>query len=340
MEGAGLVPVALLVASIGGVAVGCKSTASHPPVDAASDGVGPADGVRDTPFDARGMDADGSGDVRVDARDALSPDSDAPVTDAPASDGSASDARDGNGDGNGDVAGVSVDVSADVSVDAGGPLSVPLLPDGTGFIASAASGTTQIQGGWYGYSDGAGRDGLTTSGECERAGHPATACSHVTIPAPGSFANVAGKMCTSGIAAQVVAGDGGFPDYTNISGAGIAVDLNVSAGTALPYNARANGVVGFGFDIDVVPVSGLQVGFPTPPTAHDPAFWGGFDIISPVRVGHNEVRWSDVYGPYYLTNAVVFDPTMILSMRFHVPNGTTGPSAYSFCVSNLVALLR
>jgi hypothetical protein len=314
MRSVGLFPVALLIISMGGVAAGCKSTASRPLVDAASDGVAAAD----TP-----------GDIRVDARDGVSPGNDAPAIDAPVSDVSPSDAGDLNGDGD----------SADVS-DAPGPLGVALLPDGTGFIASASSGTTHIQGSWYGYSDGAGLDGMTTTGECERAGHPATACSHVTLPAAGGFPNVAGKMCTSGVVAQVVAGDGGFPDYTNISGAGIAVDLNAPAGIRMPYNALANGVVGLGFDIDVLPPSGLQVGFPTPATAHDPAFWAGYQIISPVRVGHNEVRWTDVDGPYYLVDAVVFDPTSILSMRFHVVSGTSAPIAYSFCVSNLVALLR
>jgi hypothetical protein len=232
----------------------------------------------------------------------------------------------------------------DTAPDAGGSaVSVPLMPDLTGWIDRRATGSTAIQGPWYAYADGEGADGMTATGICERAGHPASACSHVTRPMFGSFLNTAGKMCTSGVAAAVVntADGGAIPDYPNITGAGIALDLNTptTGGATAAYDASAHGVIGFGFDIDVLPSSGLRVGLLTPATAADPAFWGGNDMISPVKVGHNEFRLEEVLGPFYLINPPSFDRTKILTLRFHVPTSTASSTSYAFCVSNLVALV-
>src|SRR5262249_38313407 len=59
-----------------------------------------------------------------------------------------------------------------------------LTPDATGFIA-ASSNAFGITGSWYVFSDGLGADGSTSSGSCESAGHPASACSSINTPSSG-----------------------------------------------------------------------------------------------------------------------------------------------------------
>jgi hypothetical protein len=220
---------------------------------------------------------------------------------------------------------------------------VPLLPDSTGWVDRTATGSTNIQGRWYSFADGFGADGTTATGACEMTGQHAPAeCSQLTTPSPGGFPNVAGKMCTAGVAARVINVVGStIPDYNKISGAGIALSFNLADMTATPrpYNAFANGVRGIAFDIDNVPAPGIRVQFPTA-TAPNPAFWGGFNVVSPVVAGHNEVLWTHVEGPFYDAVAPAFDPTTVLRVEFLVPTNATAASPFSFCVSNLSALLQ
>lgn len=220
-----------------------------------------------------------------------------------------------------------------------------LLPDMTGYVDVGATGMTMIKGAWYAYGDGIGSDGTAAMGDCEFKGmHAVSACSAITTPSFGTFPNTAGKMCTAGTAAQIanlVSGTG--PDYNNIWGAGIGLDLNNGGGDAgamkLPYNATGNGVVGMAFDIDAVPLAGLRVEFPTK-TATNAAFWGGDQQLSPVKMGHNEILWSKVTGPFYDMVAPPFDPTTIYSIQFHIPTSTTASATYNFCISNLSAILQ
>jgi hypothetical protein len=239
-----------------------------------------------------------------------------------------------------------VDAATDMVADARPPGSVvPLLPDSTGWVDRSATGLTNIQGRWYGFADGFGADGTSATGACEMTGHHAPAdCSYLTTPSPGSFPNSAGKMCTAGVAARVINVVGGTaPDYNSFTGAGIALSFNLAdmtATTQLPYNAIANGVVGIGFDIDAIPTSGLRIQFPTT-NAANPAFWDGANNpISPVVAGHNEVRWNNVVGPFYDFSPPAFDPTMVVRVEFLVPTSTQTATSFSFCVSNVIALLQ
>ncbi len=228
-------------------------------------------------------------------------------------------------------------------VDAGPPTSVPLPPDPTGWVDRTATGTTNIQGRWYGFADGFGSDGTPASGACEMTGQHAPAdCSYLTTPSAGSFPNTNGKMCTTGVAARVVNIVGGTtPDYNNITGAGIAFSFNLADMTAtpLPYNATANGVTGISFDVDTIPLTGLRIQFPTTEQSMYPPFWGGFNMTSPVVAGHNQLHWKDVLGPFYVVTAPAFDPTAIIRVEFLVPSSDAAASQFSFCVSNLSALL-
>lgn len=218
-----------------------------------------------------------------------------------------------------------------------------LLPDPTGFVDVMATGTTGIKGAWYAYGDGIGSDGTTATGDCELKGqHAVSDCSAIVMPTFGTFPNTAGKMCTNGTAAKVI-NMGAAADYTNIWGAGIGLDLNNGGGDAgavkLPYNATGNGVLGIAFDIDSVPLATLRVELPTK-TNTNAAFWGGTNMSSPVKIGHNEFRWKDVVGPFYDPVATPFDPTTIYSIQFHIPTSTTASASYSFCISNLAAIIQ
>jgi hypothetical protein len=250
------------------------------------------------------------------------------VTDAPV-------VADGGG-GNGGV-----DAASDVPIVI---TSVPITPGPTGLVLGS-SNVLGVQGPWYAYADGMGGDGLSATGICEaRGGHPATACSQVATPAVGSFPNVGGKMCTSGTVAVVIAGAGGLPDYANITGAGIGLDLNNNGG-AVPvrgvFNATAKGVTGVAFDLEIVALPALRVEFPTPATdisSAGAAYWGA-DVSfasSPAVAGTNVIRWADVRIPGAAPPA--FDPTMIESILFHIPTKVTSTGPYSFCVSNLKLL--
>src|SRR5579859_582586 len=113
------------------------------------------------------------------------------------------------------------------SGDAGGGTAVPLTPTSTGYVDVVNLG---IIGSWYAYGDGWGPSG-SPPGDCETKGlHPSSACSVITSPAPSAtdgggagFPPSNAGMCLTGTAAQVI---GTPPDYSNIFGIGIGLDLN------------------------------------------------------------------------------------------------------------------
>jgi hypothetical protein len=169
----------------------------------------------------------------------------------------------------------------------------------------------------------------------------------ITSPPPGTFAPTdlaTGKMCTAGTVAKVVNGGNGVPDYVNISGAGIALDLLAPAGSAaMPYDATAHGIHGISFDIDQVPLPGLRVELPNSGTAaqgmYGPDYWGATATYppSPVASGTDVVPFTNVAPPGIITTP--FDPTTLLSIRFHVPTSIASTGPYSFCISRLTLRL-
>jgi hypothetical protein len=245
----------------------------------------------------------------------------------------------------------------------GAPSGITLVPDATGWVDLMADGNTVgVQGAWYPYGDRYGVAKCTTVGM-----HQPSECSSVAMPDPlvAGFPNQDGNMCTQGETAVVLpCGTGvpgcaaGSPDYSNMWGAGVGLDLNAEGGNGgakHPWNASEHGVTGIAFELDEVPVHGLRVEFPIvlpgpghdagmePPTTEDhpdgSPYWGASSTFppSPVRIGRNEVRFSSVAGP---RTSYTFDPTKILAIQFHVPAVTTGSSrgAYRFCIKNLTFL--
>jgi hypothetical protein len=77
-------------------------------------------------------------------------------------------------------------------------------------------------------------------------------------------------------------------------------------------------------------------------------FWGAPEVftdsrkdVSPVRVGHNVVRFSEV-GVVRFQDAQAadyqFDPSRLLGVQFHVPTMDDRALPYAFCISNLTFL--
>jgi hypothetical protein len=234
---------------------------------------------------------------------------------------------------------------------AGGVLAEPIIPTDTGYVdGTNAAG---VIGPWYSFADSYDDDGVAGQGPCDKAGH--ADCSILTTPIPGQPFPPSdldtGKMCASGIAAQVVVNAAtGAEDYANITGAGIALDLNRQpTATRMPYDVTDTSahpaIIGVSFDIDAPPPNAVRVEFPTSAmpgadaglgTDNEPAWWGGATAnTSPVKMGTNTFTWAEVGGPMALTNPPAFDDTKILSIRFHVVSNASAAIDFSFCVSNL-----
>ena len=255
---------------------------------------------------------------------------------------------------NGTTCGVAppgIDGGRDAHVSTG----IAITPNAMGvFDGSNAAG---VLGAWWATTDDYDFRGTPGTGSCPMAGFTDAECSSIATPTPGKpfLPNPTGTgMCTSGIAAQVLAGDGGAPAYSVIWGSIVGFDLDDPAGfyddAGAPaadagitskgqYDAKAHGVTGIAFDIDTPPIGNLRVEFQTMGTENNAAYWGGATSnASPVFPGRNEVRWSDVGGPFYLTTPPRFDPTKLEDVDFHVVVNTSAPVPYSFCISNVVML--
>jgi hypothetical protein len=219
-----------------------------------------------------------------------------------------------------------------------------LTPTDTGFLDGNMA---HIVGAWYSYGDW--YNPIAGQGDCAMKGmYTADKCSMITTPIPGDpFMNAGdGKMCTSGIAAQVI-----DMNYSAIWGTGIGFDLNNGGtddggtGMKAPYDADANGMTGLAFHIDMPPTGGqMRVEFPTnkvPGTTDiNAAYWGGAGAnLSPfTKSGDYSFKWAEVGGPMYLTSPTPFDPKTLLSVQFHVVTNTSSTIPFNYCISNVKAL--
>lgn len=216
---------------------------------------------------------------------------------------------------------------------------VDLVPSETGYL-DPTKNSLGIKGSWYAYGDGIGSNGMPP-GDCQKAGHPDAACSKITSPSPGSFPPTNGKMCTTGMVTPVIdiVGMAGSPDYSKIWGAGIGVDLN-NDGIAPKAAFDASALLGFSFDLDMKPPGGIRVEAQTTDTDGGEAgnaYWGATAsyLPSPVAVGTNTVKWTDLVGP---KDGKTINPAHLEGLQFHVPTVTGSGGSYSFCISNLKML--
>jgi hypothetical protein len=256
------------------------------------------------------------------------------------------------------------------------PGDIPLPSSATGFVQDLTGGSNVI-GPWYAYGDGVGPNANVngadaTNSDCQstsKGDFPASACTQIATPTPGQpfmpFNAGTSQMCTSGIAAQVM-NKGGSPDYSDLWGGGISLDLNNPGGDAgVKGDIDLSAYKGMYFDFSVYPSSApMSNGAGAPPGAmrvnfpftgeymgdNSPYWMGASKASSPLTpptdgtAQHIEVDWSDVGGPYYLTQqspAVTppaFDPKHVQSIQFQVFTGTSATTPYAFCVANLALI--
>lgn len=243
----------------------------------------------------------------------------------------------------------------------------PLVPTSTGFVQdNGPSGKTGVIGPWYAYADSAGPMANATDTDfadssCKKGGFTADQCTSVTTPTPGGTFPpdaVTGALCTQGVAAQVINGSNGSPDYSDLWGGGIAFDFNNPGGDAGPkgdFDLSKWTGIGFDFYGSTVPMNKMRVNFPFDGEhgGTDSPYWEGAtkdhsdlntSAMTPATAQHVTIHWADIGGPLYLTtqtNPVTpppFDPTKAQSIQFQVFTNTSTTVPYSFCVANLTLL--
>ncbi|HVZ87564.1 MAG TPA: hypothetical protein VHG72_11385 [Polyangia bacterium] len=240
---------------------------------------------------------------------------------------------------------------------------VPLTPTSSGFVMDATSG---VIGPWYGYADSAGPAASATGGtdfadsSCMKGGFTMAQCSTVS-PAPGATFPpdpTTGAMCATGVGAQVIAGASGALDYSDIWGAGIALDFNNpggDAGAKGSFDLSKYTGIGFDFYGATIPASKMRVNFPFTGENNgtdSPYYQGGTKDFStldatattPAKAQHVTIHWSDIGGPKYLTEQTPptppppFDDTKVQSIQFQVFTNQSTTTPFSFCVANLTLL--
>jgi hypothetical protein len=223
---------------------------------------------------------------------------------------------------------------------------IALVTNADGWLESNPVGAI---GQWWSTGDYFALDGTPGAGPCPAAGFLMAACSTLTTPTPGTpfRPDPAGRgMCTSGTAAQVLAGNDGLLAWSAIWGNIVGVNLATSDPGPLPvigaYDAPAHGITGFAFEINgSFPPGHLRVTVATAENDRDAAYWEGaaMDVSPFAGPGRYEIRWPEVGGPLYLgADAPPFDATKIESIGFHVVSRDLGPAFYDFCIDKLVLL--
>jgi hypothetical protein len=193
---------------------------------------------------------------------------------------------------------------------------VAITPDATGYV-SAASNSLGIHGSFFTYSDC--MDQKSTNG---------VNCTDITPdPTSGSFANVGGKMCTSGMTSTA----------TGAWGAGIGLELN-DGPPQMPYNTVTNGVKGFCFLLSgaTIPSTTIRVAFPTKDN-NDNAY---FEAVT--TPGTHTVLFADptfAQGSWVTTKSA-FEPTLVTLMQFQIPSATTAPVPFDFCIEGVTAVTQ
>jgi hypothetical protein len=212
------------------------------------------------------------------------------------------------------------------------------VPDPTGFVAPVTALNPPIVGAWFVYGDGLGENGAPP-GNCDSAdagAHMPSQCSMITSPAPPTDGGTAsfpqmtpGTMCLSGTAAQVI---GTPPDYSNIFGIGMGLDLSNPSGMPAPYDAKGAGITAFTFTVSGLPSGMVRVEFTNPKT--DPSGDSWAYVLS--SNGDTRVDLTKLSMSFPMSGVAPFDPSQIEAIQFHV---ATAPSAAvpvtAFCISNL-----
>jgi hypothetical protein len=257
---------------------------------------------------------------------------------------------------------------------------IPLMATMTGFVQEPMSG---IVGPWYSYGDSAGPNanlsgtdsansdcvaGALTAIPPGTGGFTLDQCTTITTPIPGQpfVPDPVNGMCTSGIGAKVIDSPGTTsPDYSDLFGAGIGLDLNNPGGDAgaMKGDIDLSKYKGFSFTLTAFPGAPagipagnkLRVNFPfTGEHGTDSPYWAAnaVDDHSPIDTtgAPNIILWNEILGPAYLATrnppvpAPAFFPgpgagvnkMQAIQWQVFTNTGTTTP--YGFCVNNLTLL--
>jgi hypothetical protein len=200
--------------------------------------------------------------------------------------------------------------SDDGGGEAGGCQGVAIVPDDTGYVAPT-SNSVGIHGSWFVYSDCADLKGKD--------------CSTVTTPTGTGFANVNGKICTSGMTSTA----------TGAWGAGIGLELN-DGPPQQPYDTVKHGVTGFCFELSgaTLPSTSIRVAFPTQDN-NDNAY---FEAVS--TPGVHTVLFSDTAQGSWVTDKVAFQPSAVMLVQFQIPSSAAAPVPWDFCVEGMTAVTQ
>jgi hypothetical protein len=184
----------------------------------------------------------------------------------------------------------------------------PIVPDSGGFVAPG-SNPLGIHGSWFVYSDCVDQKGKN--------------CSTVTTPVGSTFANVGGKMCTSGSTAAA----------TGAWGAGIGLELN-DLPPQQPYDTTLHGIKGFCFVLSgtTIPSTTIRVAFPTKNNP-DNAY---FEAVS--TPGTHAVLFADTAQGTWVTTKTAFEATQVMLLQFQIPSSPTAPVPWDFCIEGLTAI--
>jgi hypothetical protein len=187
---------------------------------------------------------------------------------------------------------------------------VPIVPDPTGYIAPGTN-SVGIHGSWFVYSD------------CNDLHN--VNCTTVTTPTGTGFANVGGKMCSSGQTSTA----------TGAWGAGIAFELNDNNGQQ-PYDAVTNGVTGFCFQLSgtTIPSTTIRVAFPTKENNDNAPF------LAESTPGTHSVLFSETAQGSWVTTPTTFDPTAITLVQFQIPAMTGVSVPWDFCIEGVTAITQ
>jgi hypothetical protein len=189
---------------------------------------------------------------------------------------------------------------------------VALTPDATGYVAPA-SNMLGINGSWFVYSDCTDLGGKN--------------CSTVNSPPTTSFPNTGGSMCTSGMTSA----------NTAAWGAGIALELNDDGANhrQSPYDATAQGVVGFCFQLSGSAIPpGLRLAFTTTTSGDD----APFKAIS--GTGSHTVLFSQTGPGSWFKNTSPLDTHNLVLMQFQIPSMAGQTVPWDFCVTGMTALTQ
>lgn len=153
---------------------------------------------------------------------------------------------------------------------------------------------------------------------------------------PDSFADGGMQICASGSAGQVMNDDAGQPAYSDYWGTAVGLNLSQEAGndTAFPYDAAANGVVGFSFTLaggDPVPAGG-ELRFNIKVAGDDHNYCQKIKAAGDSTFMINQM-WQDCWNMD--ATAPTPDPTKLEALHWQYVTNVNATYSFDLCITEL-----